>query len=206
MTGIPSQAGVAFTGPSEGDMRADQEARRAAAVRLGIGERWATVDQVHGGDVVVVDQPGSAGPADAVVTTVPGLPLAVFTADCLGVVLTAPDVVGVAHAGWRGVAAGVLESTLDVMTQHGRGPVSAHIGPAIGPCCFEVGDDVAGLFAGDERMTSWGTTSVDLVSAARRRLGGIEVVSDGRCTACGGGPSHRRDGTPERLAAIGWLR
>lgn len=206
MTGIPSQTGVAFTGPSEGDMRADLEARRAVALRLGVGERWATVDQVHGGDVVVVDRPGSAGPADAVVTTVPGLPLAVFTADCLGVVLTGPDVVGVAHAGWRGVAAGVLESTLDVMAEHGRGPVLAHIGPAIGPCCFEVGDDVASLFAGDERMTSWGTTSVDLVSAARRRLGGIDVDSDGRCTACGGGPSHRRDGTSERLAAIGWLR
>lgn len=205
MTGSPSQAGVAFTRPSEGDMRADREARRAAAARLGISERWATVEQVHGDDVVVVDRPGPAGKADAVVTTVPGLPLAVFTADCMGVVLTAPDVVGVAHAGWRGVAAGVLESAVEAMGEHGRGPVSAHIGPAIGPCCFEVGDEVASLFIGDARVTSWGTTSVDLASAARRRLGGIDVETDGRCTACGGGPSHRRDGTTQRLAAIGWL-
>lgn len=200
-----SDRGVAFTAPADGDMRADPEARRRVSHRLGVAEDWATVHQVHGAEVVRATAPGANGPADGIVTTVVGLPVAVFTADCLGVVMHGPGVVGVAHAGWRGLAAGVLESTAGRMEQLGAGPRSADLGPAIGPCCFEVGDEVAETFPEDVAETTWGTLSVDLVGAAMRRLPGVDATVHGRCTACGGGPSHRRDGTESRMAAIGWL-
>lgn len=197
--------GSAFTGPADGDMRSDPASRRAVAGRLGISPEWATVTQVHGGEAVCVVHPGEAGEADGIVTTRTHLPLAVFTADCLGVVLAGPASVGVAHAGWRGLAAGVIQTTVELMTRV-DGPVrSASLGPSIGPCCFEVGEEVAERFPDDVATTSWGTTSVDLAGAAARVLAGIEVSRHGRCTACGGGFSHRSNGTPARLAALGWL-
>lgn len=197
--------GRAFTDPADGDMRGDPKARRAVSDRLGISADWATVTQVHGGDALRVDRPGVAGEADALVTTRPGLPLAVFTADCLGVVLSGPGSVGVAHAGWRGLAAGVLEAAAGLMAEVDGPPRSAALGPAIGPCCFEVGDEVAELFPDQVATTSWGTTSVDLAGAAASILDGIDLSRDRRCTACGGGFSHRKSGTGARLAALGWL-
>lgn len=187
-------------------MRADRVARQAVSVHLGISPEWATIQQVHGAQVLVVEEPGPAGSGDALVTRRPHLPVAVFTADCLGVVFSSDEAIGVAHAGWRGLAAGVLEATVGALRDFGAPPPLAHIGAGIGPCCFEVGDDVAGEFPGDVATTTWGTTSVDLVAAARRKLDGIDVTSDDRCTACGGGFSHRADANPARMAAIGWLR
>jgi polyphenol oxidase len=198
--------GSAFTGPADGDMRADAASRRAVSDRLGIASDWATVTQVHGGQALRVERPGAAGEADGMVTTRSNLPLAVFTADCLGVVLAGPVSVGVAHAGWRGLAAGILEATVDLMDRVDGPPRTATLGPSIGPCCFEVGDEVAGLFPDDVATTSWGTTSVDLAGAAARVLTGIELSRDRRCTACGGGFSHRANGTQARLATLGWLR
>lgn len=197
--------GVAFTAPADGDMRSDPDARRRVSDRLGIDARWATVEQVHGSDVVRVTRPGPSGRADGMVTTVPGLAAAAFTADCLGVVFHGPGAVGVAHAGWRGLAAGVLETTMKQMEELGAGPGHAALGPAIGPCCFEVGEEVAELFPDDLSETTGGSVSVDLVGAALRRLPGLKTAVDRRCTACAGGPSHRRDGTSQRMAAIGWL-
>ena len=197
--------GVAFTSPEDGDLRGDPEARRRVSARLGIPEHWATLKQVHGATTVAVDRAGDVGEGDALVTAVPDLPLAVFTADCLGVVLHGPGVVGVAHAGWRGLAAGVIEGTIRRMEQMVTAPTRARIGPGIGPCCFEVGEDVAQVFPEDLPTTTWGTRSVDLRAAAARRLGGIDVAIDDRCTACGGGFSHRRTATPARMAALGWL-
>lgn len=200
-----SGQGVAFTAPADGDMRSDQHARRRVSDRLGIDPRWATVEQVHGSEVVRVTRLGSNGPADGMVTTVPGLAAAVFTADCLGVVLHGPGTVGVAHAGWRGLVAGVLESTVERMEEAGGGPERADFGPSIGPCCFEVGEEVAELFPDDLSETAGGSVSVDLVGAALRRLPDLETSVDRRCTSCEGGPSHRRDGATRRMAAIGWL-
>lgn len=198
--------GSAFTGRADGDMRGDPASRRAVSDRLGIASDWATVTQVHGGKAVRVERPGTAGEADGMVTTRPLLPLAVFTADCLGVVLAGPASVGVAHAGWRGLAAGILEATVDLMEQVDGPPRTATLGPSIGPCCFEVGDEVAGLFPDHLATTSWGTTSVDLGAAAVRVLQGIELSRDPRCTACGGGFSHRSNATQARLATLGWVR
>lgn len=189
--------GVVFTTAADGDMRRDLAARR----RVGVGSEWATVRQVHGATVVEADHPGDHGDADGLITEAPGLPLAVFTADCLGIVIHGSGRVAVAHAGWRGVYSGVVDEALAPFDQVD----SIHIGPHIRPCCFEVGPEVADLFADDLATTSWGTTSVDLAAAVARRLPVEPVVVD-LCTRCGGDTfSHRRDGTDARMASLGWL-
>lgn len=197
--------GAAFTQLSDRDQRSDPLARAAVSRRLGIAEAWATVRQVHNGDVIAVTSPGLAGTGDAMLTFVKGLPLAVFTADCLGVILHGVGAVGVAHAGWRGVAAGVVANLTTEMTRRGAPPISAVAGPGIGPCCFEVGDEVAGLLADHVTNTTWGTTSVNLLAAVDAQVP-VPLASVGTCTRCGGESfSHRLDGTASRMAAIGWL-
>lgn len=186
-------------------MRSDPVARGEASDALGISSEWAMVDQIHGAKALVVNRPGVAGRADGIVTEAPGLPLAVFTADCFGVVIHGDGAVGVAHAGWRGLASGVIGATIETMTELGAPPHTAHVGPGIGPCCFEVGDDVAERFSDAVRTTTWGTTSVDLRSVVVDQLTPIPTALDGLCTACGGLFSHRRDQTPSRMAALGWI-
>lgn len=201
---ISSVRSVFSTG-ADGDLRGDPAARAAFGDRHGVPATWATVRQVHGSRVVVADRPGDLGEADALVTATPDLTLVVFTADCLGVVIDAGDAVGVVHAGWRGLAAGVIERTIEVLEAMGASPLGARFGPSIGPCCYEVGVDVSSRFPRNRAMTTWGTTSVDLRSAAAVRLG-IPVVIDDRCTRCGGGMfSHRADGTASRMATVGWV-
>ena len=202
----PGFGGTAFSAATDGDLRADRSARRVVSAALGIDDRWATVRQVHGSAVAVADRPGDQGEADAIVTTVPGLGLAVFTADCIPIVLEGPGVVAVVHAGWRGLVAGVVASARTAMEALGRPPLRAALGPAIGPCCFEVGPEVAARFAGYRSETTWGTVSVNLRAAAAASMTGIEVWTDPGCTRCGAGFfSHRRDGAPARQAGIGWV-
>lgn len=194
---IQPAPGVVFTTADDGDMRADPAAR----MRLGLPTEWATVRQVHGADVRHVHGPGDHGAADGLRTTIGDLPLAVFTADCLGVVLHGDGEVAVIHAGWRGVVAGIVENAVAAL-----GDIdSVHVGPHIRPCCFEVGPEVAELFPGHTSTTTWGTQSVDLAGAVASRLPVAPVISE-MCTRCGDGYfSHRRDGTSHRLAAIGWV-
>ncbi|MBW3666771.1 MAG: polyphenol oxidase family protein [Actinobacteria bacterium] len=202
----PGREGAAFTDGGDGDVGKDLEARRAVSSSLGISPEWATVRQVHGSRVFEANSPGALGEGDALWTTEPGLPLAILTADCLGVVLHARGAVGVAHAGWRGAAAGVVAALRGAMTAGGASPHRASIGPGIRACCFEVGDEVAGIFPGRVAATSWGTTSVDLVAAVRDQLDDVKVWSVGRCTFHDDGMfSHRRERTESRMAAIGWL-
>jgi hypothetical protein len=197
--------GVAFTETTDGDMRADRRARADVSRLLGIGETWATVNQIHGDRVVVVDEPGVAGDADALATGRAGLPLAVFTADCMGVVVMGERGVGVAHAGWRGMAKGVVSALVETMGAAGLRPVSAWCGPTIGACCYEVGPEVAELFAASVGSTTWGTASVDLARAARMQLEGFETSPPAGCTMHQG-PffSHRRDGSTARMATLAW--
>lgn len=200
------EPGIAFTRADDGDQRNDEDARTAVAKRLGISQVWATVNQVHGNRVRIATEAGFQGEGDALITTVPGLPLAVFTADCLGVVIRGARGVGVAHAGWRGLEAGILANVVSEMTRRGLGPEHAVVGPAIGPCCFEVGPEVAEHFPEYTAQTAWNTTSVDLIAVARHQLN-LPLWVLGECTMCGsGGLSHRRDQTPERMAAIGWIK
>jgi polyphenol oxidase len=202
----PGPPGAAFTVAAEGDQRSDFAARQAVALELGISPDWATVKQVHGGRVTEVSGPGRLAEADALFTAVPSLPLAVFTADCLGVVIHADTAVGVAHAGWRGLGARAIGNLLEAMRNAGHHPQRAAIGPAIGPCCFEVGEEVLTRFGGYQAVTTWQTPSVDLVAAAADQLAGVAIWSAGSCTRHDPAFfSHRRDQTPPRMAAIGWV-
>jgi polyphenol oxidase len=203
---IQPRAGVAFSLAAEGDLRNDLAARGEFSGAAGIPTAWATVRQVHGSNVVQAKGAGDLGEADAVFTLVPMLPIAVFTADCAGVVLGADNGVGIAHAGWRGAVAGVVPALAAAMMDAGIVPKWAAIGPFINPCCFEVGPDVAGQFGENVAMTSWGTASVDLGNALQAQLEGLETWQSGLCTFHDRSFfSHRRDATPARMATVAWL-
>lgn len=203
----PGFRGVAFTAAGHGDIRHDPAARQTVASRLEIPDAWATVTQVHGGAVVAATSAGAHGEADALLTVRSNTPVAVFTADCLAVAIEAPDGVGIAHAGWRGVAAGVVGNLRGAMEEAGLHPLRAAIGPGIGPCCFEVGAEVAARFPNGLATTTWGTVSVDLPSMVNDQLEGLKVWQAGTCTRCNDAYfSHRRDGTASRMAGIAWLR
>jgi polyphenol oxidase len=179
---------------------------------------WTWLRQTHGADVVVVDRPGAeaGATADAAVTTVPGAAVAVHTADCVPIVLLGRDAVGVVHAGWRGLAAGVVEAavaTMDRVAPTGTG-VRAVIGPCIRVECYEFGPDdldrVAAVLGDAVRgRTAAGAPALDLTVAAvaaLRRGGVVQVDDDGSCTACD--PrwfSHRARGDTGRQAAVAWL-
>ncbi len=202
----PGLHGGLFTSRAEGDLRGDSRRRRELSEELDISPEWATVRQVHGCRVVEATEPGSQGSADALFTRVAGLPVAVFVADCVPVILEGPEAVGVAHAGWRSMAQGIVAGLREAMEAAGTPPQRAAIGPSIGPCCFEVGAEVAATFPARTAQTSWGTTSVDLWSAAHDQLRGLAVWRADRCTYttqdC---YSHRRDGTAARMAGVAWL-
>ncbi len=202
----PQLHGAAFSEATDGDMRNDLNARALLSEALGVSDSWATVHQVHGRDVVRATVSGDAGNADAVWTTEPGLPVAVFTADCFGVVMSASGAVGVAHAGWRGVLAGVVGEMRSVMIRNGHAPTRAAIGPGIGPCCCEVGTALVSEFSGDGATTTWGTSSEDLAASMLRPLGCLDAwVVNGWCYQPTRLFSHRMNGKPDRLAAVGWV-
>jgi len=182
------------------------------AVPLPSAPRW--LRQVHGTAVVI--EPGNDEPqADAALTRTPGTVLAVLTADCLPVVFAADDggEVAVAHAGWRGLAAGVLEATVGAMDCD-PSRVVAWLGPAAGPDAYEIGAEVFDAFTAPDPAaatafvaTRSGHWSVDLYALARRRLaaagvtrvhgGGLCTISDARRFY-----SHRRDQRTGRMATI----
>jgi len=198
--------GAAFGTTVEGDARVDAASRRVVSGSLGVTELWATVEQVHGAHVVEATVAGNLGEADAIFTLVPDLPLAVGVADCVPVIIEGPEAVAVVHAGWRGAVAGVVERTLEALNDAGTAPIRAAIGPAIGPCCYEVGADVADRLPGHVSSTTWGTTSVDLPGFVADRLVGLEVWRSGDCTFTAAHLfSYRRDQTKSRQTAVAWL-
>lgn len=189
-----------------GDMGTD--AGRAKARALVPGEpRW--MHQVHGTRVIDADSTNTLVQADAAVARKPGMVCVVKIADCMPVLFAADGVVAAAHAGWRGLAAGVLENTIDAMNAT---DVHAWMGPAIGPRVYEVGDEVRAAFAGHESAftpTRPGHWLLDLYAVARAKLTAKGVRSIG-----GGGfctlseerfHSYRRDKTAARMAALIWL-
>ena len=183
------------------------------------------LDQVHGTRVADADREQDPGPADAAVTRTRGKVLAVMTADCLPVVIAAPDagVLAVAHAGWRGLAAGVLENAVAAMGAVPAGMLRAWIGPAIGPAAFEVGDEVRAAFGlgqtpPDGAFAPAGTFDAagkpkwlaDLPALAEQRLracGVGMVVRSGLCTVAGNDRfySYRKEGATGRFATLAWL-
>ncbi len=202
----PGFRGAAFGSAADGDGRSDPKARRWAAASLAIPGEWAVLQQVHGSHVIRVEAAGPSGQGDAMFTTRPMLPLAVGTADCLPVVLEAEGGVGIAHAGWRGAAAGVIGALRRAMAEAGIPVLRAAVGPGIGPCCFEVGPEVAASFPRFASSTRWGTRSVDLPSAVVSQLAGLEIWQAAECTYCGSGfRSQRRDNSSERQVSWAWL-
>jgi YfiH family protein len=198
--------GAAFGTLTEGDLRFDEAGRRRISRRLGIPSAWAFVTQVHGSRVVVVDTPGLKAEADAILTATAGLPVAVATADCVPVVLEGDGVAAVVHVGWRGAAAGVIPATLRALRDHDRVVTRAAVGPAIGPGCYEVGDEVAAHFPGFVTRTTWGTQSIDLPGIVTSALDGLDVWQSGICTYTDRAfASYRRNRTDLRQVAVAWL-
>ena len=186
-----------------------------AALALPSSPRW--LRQVHG--VAVAIEPGFDEPeADAAVTRTPGTVLAILTADCLPVVFAARDggEIAMAHAGWRGLNAGVLEATVAAMRTAPQ-EVIAWLGPCAGPQAYEIGEEVHDAFtARDARArmafvpTRQGHWLVDLPMLARQRLldAGVTTVYGGElCTISE--PvrffSHRRDGRSGRIVTLAWI-
>ncbi len=199
------------------DKSAVAENRRRLVSAFGLPSEPAWLEQAHGIEVAVL--PGTrSGPADAAVTFTPGAVCAVLVADCLPVFLASRDGgrVGVAHAGWRGLAAGVVEAAVAALDCE-PAKLVAWLGPAIGPAAFEVGSEVREALvardaaaAADFRPGLEGRWLADLPALARRRLaasgvgtvqgGGLCTFSDPRRFY-----SYRRDGVTGRMAALAWL-
>jgi YfiH family protein len=177
---------------------------RARVERLGRG-RLAQAHQVHGARVVEAE-PGRGGDpldADGQVTAARGVAPMVLTADCLPVALVAPEGVAMLHAGWRGLAAGILAEGAEALRAQGASRIAAAIGPGAGPCCYAVGDEVHAAFG-----TSGRTVDLKAIARARLEAAGVEEVHDcGLCTMCDPERffSHRRDrGVTGRQAGVAW--
>jgi YfiH family protein len=213
----------AFASLNLGEHVGDDPAAVAANRRLvcqRVGARPVWLRQVHG--VRVIDAADGVGPhppeADAAFARQAGVACAVMTADCLPVLFcdTQGTVVAAAHAGWRGLLAGVLEATVAAMETPGK-DLLAWLGPAIGPQTFEVGGEVREAFidadacAAEAFRPSGGKWLADLYRLARQRLakrGVARVSGGGFCTVSEAERfySHRRDGRAGRMASLIWLK
>ena len=174
--------------------------------------------QVHGTRCVDAALAASGAQADASFTRRRGVVCAVLTADCLPVLLCddRATVVGVAHAGWRGLAAGVIEATVAAMNEPPE-RLMAWLGTAIGPRAFEVGGEVREAFiAGDPRAANAfapgaaGKWLCDIYRLARQRLDALDIgrITGGHCCTASDGErffSHRREGVSGRMASLIWL-
>lgn len=213
-------ARVRSTTTADGDLRVDAEPvalaqRRAAIVDL----PWAWLRQVHGADVVVVDEAAGAqgAEADALVTGAEGVALAVQAADCGPLALVSPEgVVAVAHAGWRGTEAGVVEATVAAMRARGASRVDAVLFPCLHvECCAFSEDDLTRLERrfgpGVRGRTTAGSPAFDLPAAIARAVADagatlVDVVD--ACTACdpaGRFFSHRAHQDRGRHALVAWI-
>ncbi|MFZ4519147.1 MAG: laccase domain-containing protein [Microthrixaceae bacterium] len=196
-----SVAQLSFTGAADGDLRVDGPTAGLEARRRAVAPGpWTWLRQVHGARVVTVTRPGEwAGEeADAAVTDVPGAVLAAHTADCAGVLLCSSGdgdaaVVGAAHAGWRGLAGGVLQSAVRAMEDLGARRVSWWLGPCISAPAYEFGEDdldaLSDRYGPELRArTGDGGPALDLragVAAALAEVGAVPGDADGPppCTA-----------------------
>lgn len=190
---------------------------------------WVMVDEVHGIAVHDVTAHGItsaegrgvrpwplAGVADVIVTSEPGVPVAIWAADCAPIALLGErGTTAVVHAGWRGLAAGIVDVALAQFAARGERPAVAVLGPLIHPCCYEFGSDdldavAHGVHARREEVaghTSEGTPALDVPAAVRLALrdAGLHLAVTGPCTGCDGRWfSHRRRTDSERHALVAW--
>ncbi len=194
--------------------------RDALVEQLHLPSRPRWLRQIHGTTVATCDDANCLDEpeADAAITTKPNVVLAILTADCMPVLFCSDDggTIGAAHAGWRGLAAGVLESTVVAMRMPPK-KILAWLGPAAGPPAYEVGDEVRAAFVdADSRAASAfaatrpGHWLCDLYALARLRLaatGVTRVSGGGLCTISDPQRffSHRRDGITGRMASLIWI-
>lgn len=186
-----------------------------AALSGQVNRPLSFVRQVHGTRVLTApgetESTDGLPEADGQATAAHGIALVVLAADCLPIVVASEGAVAAVHAGWRGLAAGVIgEGVRALRRLDGRAPVHAAIGPGAGPCCYEVGEEVHAAFA-DRWPDSRHGRNLDLKAIARAQLleAGVDAVYDtGLCTICSDRSlffSHRRDqGVTGRQAGIGW--
>ena len=198
------------------------ENRRRLRASFGLPNEPVWLRQVHGTTVLRVDESPAVGAdepeADAAVTDRDCVVLAILTADCLPVLFCDEDgnEVAAAHAGWRGLAGGVLEATVAAMHAD-PGDLMAWLGPAAGPASYEIGEEVRAAFvdadAGAAKAfvaTRPGHWRVDLPALARRRLRAVDVRrvyggDEDTIAEPGRFFSHRRDGVTGRMATLAWL-
>jgi YfiH family protein len=212
---------VLFTTRSEGNLSsvsgelAEEGARMRERLRARIGaSRIARARQVHGGQVRRLRSAGQAADAaplgveaDGHATAINGVAVMVLAADCLPVALGCEGAVAMVHAGWRGLAAGVLEEGVAAVREvGGRGPIEAVIGPGAGACCYEVGPEVHDALG--ERRAERGFIDLREIAAERLRAAGVSRVTQvAACTICDERFfSHRREGKRSgRQAGVAWL-
>ena len=207
----PARVGALVTTAAMGDMATDAGRARLRAL-LPAEPRW--LHQVHGARVVDADQLASGEKADASVARNRGTVCVVKIADCMPVLFADDEatVVGAAHAGWRGLAGGVLEATVEA-TGAPAEKLHAWLGPAIGPRVYEVGEDVRAAI-GEPREAFMPTRSghwlLDLYAVARARLQAVgvrRIYGGGFCTYSDAERffSYRRDRGQRRMVAAVWL-
>ena len=209
--------GLNLAGHVDDDPAAVRENRRRLVAQLGLPGEPPWLEQVHG--VAVRTPRAAAGCADACLEDRPGRVCAVLTADCLPVLLcnAAGTRVAAAHAGWRGLLAGILEHTIAAFADPAD-QLLAWLGPAIGPAAFEVGDEVRAAFVTEDPASAAhfaagrpGHWLADLYGLARQRLarsGVARVSGGGLCTFSDAERffSYRRDGVTGRMASLIWLQ
>lgn len=200
------------TGDEEGRVH---DNRRRLAAALGIApENVVMGHQVHGADLhrhgapqepqVYADVVPSPIDVDGHVTAEPGLAALVMVADCLPIAMVGPGGVASVHGGWRGLAAGIAQKAAGEV-----GATAAAVGPGIGPCCFEVGEEVLAEFEDIEGVAEGRMLDLPAVAKALLERAGVDQVETaGLCTFCNPDLffSHRRDGeVTGRQAGIAWL-
>jgi polyphenol oxidase len=192
------------------------ENRRTLRREAALPAEPAWLAQVHGATVADLDQDAPQAATDAAMTRRPGKVCAILTADCLPIVFATEtgDTVAAAHAGWRGLAAGVIGATVHAMAAQPERLI-AWLGPAIGPAHFEVGGEVREAFlsgdpgAGNAFVSAGGKFMADLAMLARRQLehlGVSRIYGGGECTYARADRyfSYRRDGITGRQATLVW--
>lgn len=191
--------------------------RRRLRERLQLPAEPVWLAQVHGRGIVDADHAAPGVEGDAAISRAPGHVCAVMTADCLPLLLCdrAGSCIAAAHAGWRGLAQGVIEATVAALGVPGNS-LLAWLGPAIGPQAFEVGDEVRAAFVAQDPAAAaafqphgarW---HADLYRLAHQRLAALgiaEVCGGGMCTYTDAERfySYRRDGTTGRMATLIWM-
>jgi purine-nucleoside/S-methyl-5'-thioadenosine phosphorylase / adenosine deaminase len=184
-----------------------EENRRRACAALDLPyERLAFNRQVHSPTVHRAHPAGRGEPGDGLWSDDPRLPMLAMSADCLPIAIArtdGPRALAVLHAGWRGLAEGVVAAGVKALSVDSTQSLAAVVGPAIGPCCYEVGPEVSGLF--DDDLTVDG--KLDLWSAAERALRDAGVARVDRIDLCTRDHpdlffSHRRDGLARGVQGV----